>query len=79
MDKDKLLVESLAGKEDLERQVGVVIQALIDEKCLLWDHITIEIKKLKDHLVMLQDEDTLVTTCSSNVAFVQEGMGDKPV
>ena len=28
---------------------------------------------------MLQDEKTLVTTCLSNVALVQEGMGDKPV
>ena len=28
---------------------------------------------------MLQDEKKQVTTCVSNVALVQEGMGDKPI
>ena len=51
----------------------------MDAKCLLWDHITKEVKKIKDHLVMLQDEKTLVTTCLSNVALVQESMSDKPI
>ena len=79
MDKDKLLVESSADKENLKRKVDSVKQALIDAKYLVWDHITKEIKKLKDYLIMLQDEKTLVATCSTNVALVQEGMGDKPV
>ena len=76
LDKDKLLAENSADKENLKRQVDVVRQSLIDTKCLLWDHITKEIKNLRDHLVMLQDEKALVTTCLSNVALVQEGMGD---
>ena len=79
MDKDKLLVESSADKEKLERQVDAVRQALMDGKSLLWDNITKEIKKSKYHLVMLQDEMTLVTTCLSNVALVQESMGDKTI
>ena len=73
------MAKSSANKENLKRQVDVVRQALIDAICLLQDHITKEIKKLKDHLVMLQDEKTLVTTWLSNVALVQEGMADKLV
>ena len=38
-----------------------------------------EVKKLKDHLIILQDENTLVATCLSNVAMAQENMGHKPV
>ena len=38
-----------------------------------------EIKKLKDHLLMLQDEKSFITTCLSNVVVVQENMGDKPI
>lgn len=79
LDKDKLLAESSTDNENLKRQVDVVRKVLIDAKCLLWDHITKEIKKIKDYLVMLQDEKTLVTTCLSNVALVQESMDDKPV
>ena len=79
LDKDKLLVEISTHKENLKRHVDPVRQDLMDAKCLLWDHITKEIKKIKDHLVMLQDENTLVTTCLSNVALVQESMGDKPI
>ena len=38
-----------------------------------------EIKKLKDYLLMLQDEKDLVDTCLSNVDLVQEMMDDKPI
>ena len=79
LDKDKLLAESFADKENLKRQVEVVRQSLKDAKSLLWDNITKEVKKLKDHLIMLQDERTLVITCLSNVALFQESMGDKPI
>ena len=70
MDKDKLLAKSSTDKENMKRQVDVVRQALKDDKSLLKDNITKEIKKLKDHLVMLQDERTLVITCLSIVALV---------
>ena len=79
MDKDKLLTKISIEKEILKRQVDSVKQALIDAKYLVWDHIIKEIKKLKDYLIMLQDEKTLVAICLTNVALVQEGMGDKPV
>ena len=38
-----------------------------------------EVKKLKDHLIMFQDERSLVITCLSIVALVQESIGDKPI
>ena len=53
LDKDKLLAKSSIDKENLKRQVEVVKQALKDSKSLLWDNITKEVKKLKDHLIML--------------------------
>ena len=75
LDKYKLLTECSTDKENLKRQVDSIKQALIDAKCLAWNHITKEIKKMKDYLIMLQDEKTLVDTCLINVALVQEGMG----
>ena len=79
LDKDKLLVESSVDKQNLKRQVDVSRQTLMDSKSLLLDTITKEIKKLKDHLVILQEGNTLVTTCLSNVALVHESVGDKPI
>ena len=34
---------------------------------------------MKDYLIILQDEKTLIATCLTNVALVQEGMGHKHV
>ena len=79
LDKDKLLTESSIDKENLKRQVDSFKQTLIDANYLICDHITKEIKMLKDYLIVLQDEKILVATCLTNVALVQEGMGDKPV
>ena len=78
-DKIKLLTETSIENENLIRQVEAGKQSLKDIKFLLWDHMLEEVKKLKDHLIMLQDEKTLVATCLSNVAVLQENMGDKPV
>ena len=78
LDKDKLLAESSIEKKNLQRQVEANRQAVKDTKFLLWDNIMKEVKKLKDHIIMLQDERSLVITCLSNVALVQESMGYKP-
>lgn len=37
------------------------------------------VKKLKDYVLMLQDENDMVDTCLTNVNLVQEMMGDKPI
>ena len=69
----------IKSMQRLSPKLDSIKQALIDAKCLVWDHITKEIKKMKDDLVMLQYEKALVDTCLTNVALVQEGMGHKHV
>ena len=62
-DKIKILTKESTENENLIIQVEVGKKALKDTKFLLWDYMFKEIKKLKDHLLMLQDEKALVTTC----------------
>ena len=52
----------LAKKENLQRQVEAGRQALKDTIFLLWDIIMKEVKNMKDRLIMLQDERSLVIT-----------------
>ena len=78
-DKVKLLTKTSTENENLRRKVEAGNKYLKNTKFLLWDHMLKEIKKLKDHLIMLQDENTLVAPCLSNVAVVKENMGDKPI
>ena len=73
------MAETLIENENIRRQVEASRHALKDTKFLLWDNIMKEVKKLKDHLIMLQDERSLVITCLSNIVVVQESMGDKPI
>ena len=63
VDKIKILTETSTKNENLMRQNEARKQALKDTKFILWDHMLKEVKKLKDHLIMLQDEKTLVATC----------------
>ena len=79
LDKTKLLMESSTENENIQRQIEASRHALKDTKFLLWDYMLKEVNKLKDHLIMLQDEKSLVTTCLSNVVVVQENMCDKPI
>ena len=78
-DKIKLLTETSTENENLRRQVEVGKQSLKDTKFLLWDHMLKQVKNLKDHLIMLQDEKTVVATCLSNLAVVQANMCDEPI
>ena len=66
----KLLTKTSTENENLRRHVEASMQSLKDTKFLLWDHMLKKVNKLKDHLIMLQDEKSLVTTCLSNVAVV---------
>ena len=56
IDKDMLLSYSLAKKESLKRQLDSLKGSLIHAKHIIWDHIIKEIKKLKDYLIMIEDE-----------------------
>ena len=62
-DKFKVLKETSTENENVRMQVEAGKQALRNTKFLLWDHIFKEIKKLKHHLLMLQDERDLIGTC----------------
>ena len=66
-DKVKVLIETSTENENLRKQVEAGKHALRDTKFLLWDHMFKETKKLKDHLLRLQDERALIGTCLSNV------------
>lgn len=77
---DKVIViETAAENESLRKQVESGKKVLRDTKSLLWDHMFKEVKKLKDYLLMLQDEKSLVDTYLTNVNLLQEMMGDKPI
>ena len=52
---------------------------MIDAKHIIWDHLSIELKKFRDYLVEVEDERELATTCLANVSVIQENMGDKPL
>ena len=78
-EKVRMMTETIEENEVLRKQVEAGKQALKDTKSLLWDYIWKEVKKLKDFLVMLQDEKALIETCLTNVNLVQEMMGDKPI
>ena len=78
-EKVRMMTEAIQENEVLRKQVEVGKQALKDTKSLLLDYIWKEVKKLKDFLVMLQDEKTLIETCLTNVNLVQKMMGDKPI
>ena len=78
-DKVRIVANTAAENENLRNQVESGKQALRDTKSLLWDHMLKEVKKLKDYLLMLQDENDLVDTCLTNVNLVQEMMGDNLV
>ena len=52
---------------------------LINAKHISWDHLSIELKKLRDYLIEVEDERELATICLANVSSIQEYMGDKPL
>ena len=68
-DKVRVLTKTTTKNENPRKHVEAGKQALRDTKYLLWDHMLKEIKKLKDYLLMLQDEKALVDTCLTNVTF----------
>ena len=56
-----------------------VKDSLIDAKHIIWDHLIVQLKKLMDYLVEVEDERELATTCLTNVSIIQENMRDKPL
>ena len=63
----------------MKQQLKSTKDNLIDAKHIIWDHLSIELKKLRDYLVEVEDEGELATTCLANVSIIQENMGDMPL
>ena len=78
-EKVRMMTEATKENKVLRKQVEVGKQALKDTKILLWNCVLKEVKKLKDFLLMLQDEKALIETYQTNVSLVQEMVGDKPI
>ena len=78
-EKDKELEESLAKQESLKQQLKYAKYNLVDAKHIIWDHLSIELKKLRDCLIEVEDERELATTSLANVSIIQKNMGDKPL
>lgn len=53
--------------------------SLTNAKCIIWDQLDKEIKRLEDYLVQVEDARQLATSCLSDVLIVQESMRDKPL
>ena len=46
-------------------------------KHIIWDHLSIALKKVRNFLVEVEDERELANTCLTNVSIIQENMGEK--
>ena len=79
LEKDKFLKEILANKELLTQQIRSTKDSLIDVKYIIWDHLSKEVKKLKDYFIQVEDERKIASSCLANILALQENMGDKPL
>ena len=77
-EKHKLITEALADRDKLQEHGDSTKKALIEDKTIIWDHIHREVKKVKDYLILLDEEKELASTCMKNATLVLENMGDKP-
>ena len=67
LEKDKLLKEILSNQELLTQQLRSTKDSLIDAKYIIWDHLSKEVKKLKDYFIQVQDERQLASSCLANI------------
>lgn len=76
-EKHKLLTEPLADRDGLQEHVDSAKRALIEAKTIIWNHICREVKKVRDYLILLDEEKELTSTCMKNASLMLENMGDK--
>ena len=69
-ERNKALEESLTKQESLKQQLKAVKDSLIDVKHIIWDHLEVQLKKLRDYLVEVEDERELFTNCLANVSII---------
>ena len=78
-EKDNQLKESLETQEMLTQQFRLAKDVLAKAKQVIWDSLFREIKKLKEHFILVEDERQLETSCLANLQVRHDSLGDKPL
>ena len=77
-DKDLLLQDAIAEKTRLQNIIGSFRQVLIETRTSHWDNINREIKKMKEYLIMLNEETKLAHLSLANAKTFLDNLGGKP-
>ena len=71
LEKDKLLKRIFSNQELLTQYLSSTKDSLIDAKYIIWDHLSKEVKKLKDYFIWVEDERNLAPSCLANLVTLQ--------
>ena len=77
-DKDLLLQDATAENTRLQNIISSFRQALIETRTSHWDNINREIKKMKEYLIMLNEERKLPHLSLANAKTFLDNLGGKP-
>jgi hypothetical protein len=77
-DKDLLLQDATVERTRLQNIIGSFRQALIEIRTSDWDNINREIKKMKEYLIMLNEERKLAHLSLANAKTFLDNLGEKP-
>ena len=77
-DKEALLKVTTTEKARLQNNTISFRQALIELRTTLWDNINREIKKVKEYLILLDEEKKLANLSLTNAKTMLESLGGKP-
>ena len=77
-DKEALLKVTTTEKARLQNNTISFRQALIELRTTLWDNINREIKKVKEYLILLDEEKKLDNLSLTNANIMLESLGGKP-
>ena len=77
-DKEALLKDATTKNTRLQNIISSFKQALIELKTTLWDNINREIKKVKEYLILLDEEKKLANLSLTNAKIMVQNLGGKP-
>ena len=76
-DKEALLQEATTEKTRLQNIINSFRQALIETRTSHWDNINREIKKMKEYLILLNEERKLAHLSLTNAKIFLDSLGGK--
>ena len=76
-ENEALLKDAIVEKTRLQDIISSFRQALIKLKTTLWDNINREIKKVKEYLILLDEEKKLANLSLTNAKTMLESLGGK--